>query len=132
MRDLAVNLVAGFACEYSCSRLKDDLGFRSVHTVQEYSNYIKEAFIYFSLKRYAFSMRKLIKSPEKVYAYDTGMASALKTNITPDYGHLMENAVAVELIRRKSVVAQRGLLILTQPFLPLIALNSPFALFSLV
>ncbi|MGQ9665578.1 MAG: ATP-binding protein [bacterium] len=104
LRDLAVNLVAGFAREYSYSRLNEDLGFRSVHTVQEYSNYIREVFIYFSLKRYAFSMRKVIKSPEKAYAYDTGMATVLKTNITPDYGHLMENAVAVELIRRKNEI----------------------------
>jgi predicted AAA+ superfamily ATPase len=42
-----------------------------------------------------------MRSPKKVYGYDIGVINALKYKTGRDVGRLMENLVAVELIRRE-------------------------------
>lgn len=41
-----------------------------------------------------------MRSPKKVYGYDTGMINAIKFKTGRDIGRLMENLVGVELMRR--------------------------------
>jgi predicted AAA+ superfamily ATPase len=62
--------------------------------------YLQEAFVVFVNERFSYKIKEQMKSPRKVYAYDTGTIHAVKVKITPDIGKLMENAVAVELRRR--------------------------------
>jgi len=99
LHDLALFLISASANPFTHSKLKNTLGFGSVHTVQEYVEYLKESFVILSVKRFSHKTREILKSPEKVYAYDTGMSIALKPNLTRDYGQLIENVVAVELLR---------------------------------
>lgn len=44
-------------------------------------------------------MKERIKSPKKVYSYDPGTVNAIKFKTSPDIGKLLENLVAVELLR---------------------------------
>ena len=62
--------------------------------------YLQEAFVVFVNERFSYKIKEQMKSPRKVYAYDTGTINAVKVKITPDIGKLMENVVAVELLRR--------------------------------
>jgi len=98
--DLALFLVSNYAREYSFTKLKNLAAFKSVHTVQNYVRYLEEAYLFFSMKRFSYKPKEQFKAPLKIYAYDTGMVSALRLVLTPDYGRLMENVVAVELLRR--------------------------------
>jgi len=102
--DLAFYLTSNHSCEFSHTKLKNVLGFRSVHTVQNYVGYLDEAFLVFSLKRFSFKLKHQLKAPEKAYVYDTGIASAVKFGMTADYGQVMENVVAIELLRRKKEI----------------------------
>ena len=45
-------------------------------------------------------VKEQMKSPQKIYGYDTGLINAVKFKLTSDAGRLMENLVAVELLRR--------------------------------
>lgn len=98
--DLAHYLITHHSGDYSYSRLKKVLDFRSVHTVENYVSYLSEAFLIFSVERFSFKLKEMVKSPKKGYAYDTGLIQAVKFRISPDHGKLMENLVAVELLRR--------------------------------
>ena len=100
LHDLAIYLITNHSSEFSYTRLKNNLSFRSVHTVENYIEYLMEAFVLFTLDRYSHKVREQMKSPRKVYAYDTGAIQAMKFKISPDAGKLMENVVAVELLRR--------------------------------
>lgn len=98
--DLGYYLTANHSCEFTNTRLKKILDFRSVHTVENYVKYLSEAFLLFSVDRFSFKLKEQLKSPKKIYCYDTGMAKSVKFGITHDAGKFVENIVAIELLRR--------------------------------
>ncbi len=98
--DLGYYLITNHSCEFTYTRLKKILDFRSVHTVENYVKYISEAFIVFVVDRFSFKLAEQIKSPKKVYSYDTGMAKSVRFAVTPYTGKFIENIVAIELLRR--------------------------------
>ncbi len=98
--DLALFLVSNYSNEYTFTRLKNFLNISSVHTVQNYISYLESAHLFFTVRRFSHKPKEQLKAPSKIYVYDTGLASALRLSLSPDYGRLMENIVAVELLRR--------------------------------
>lgn len=98
--DLAHYLVTNPSSEFSYTKLKTILEFRSVHTVENYVDYLAEAFLTFQVGRFSYKLKEQIKSPKKAYAYDTGVINAVKFKTARDSGRVMENLVAVELMRR--------------------------------
>jgi len=105
--NLARFLMSSFSNEVSYTKLKNTLKFRSVHTVQNYVRYLEETYLVFHLDRFSFKQREQIKSPKKVYAVDTGMVNALAFTFSENIGKLMENTVAVELLRQRSCSGSR-------------------------
>jgi len=98
--DLAHYLVTNHSSEFSYTKLKAILEFRSVHTVENYVDYLAEAFLAFQVGRFSYKLKEQMKSPKKAYAYDTGMINAVKFKTARDSGRVIENLVAVELMRR--------------------------------
>ncbi|WP_420267201.1 ATP-binding protein [Candidatus Magnetominusculus dajiuhuensis] len=98
--DLGLYLVTNHSNEFSYTSLKNALDFKSVHTVENYTEYLTEAFLIFYLERFSNKVKEQIKSPKKVYTYDTGIINAVKFKTAPDTGRLIENAVAIDLLRR--------------------------------
>jgi len=98
--DLAHYLVTNHSGEFSYTKLKTILEFRSVHTVENYVDYLEEAFLAFQVDRFSYKLKEQMRSPKKVYAYDTGMINAVKFKTARDSGRMIENLVAVELMRR--------------------------------
>ncbi len=101
LSDLALYLLAQSGRRFSFTKLKNVLSFRSVHTVENYVKYLEEGFVILCVERLVPKLKERLKSPRKVYAYDTGVVTTFKTRYTPDYGLLMENLVALELLRRE-------------------------------
>lgn len=100
MYDLALYLISNHSTEISSSRLKNILDFKSVHTVENYLSYLEEAFLVFTVRRFSFKLKEQLRTRRKVYVYDNGVINVYKFKISPDTGRLMENLVAVELLRR--------------------------------
>jgi hypothetical protein len=98
--DLGVYLITNHSNDFSYTRLKKALEFKSVHTVENYTEYLNEAFLIFNTQRFSYKVKEQLKSPQKVYAYDTGMINAIKFKTAPDSGRLIENLTAIELLRR--------------------------------
>ncbi len=100
LSDLALYLLGQPGGRFTFTKLKNVLPFRSVHTVENYVKYLEEGFVILCVERLMTKLKERLKSPKKVYAYDTGVAIAFKTRPFPDYGLLMENVVALELLRQ--------------------------------
>lgn len=99
--ELARYLVSNFSSLISFRKLNNLLGFRSVHTVINYTRYLEEAFLIFTLTNFSFKVSEQIKSPRKVYVIDNSIISSLSFRFIESKGKLMENLVAIELLRRK-------------------------------
>lgn len=69
-------------------------------TVDNYIQALKDAFLLYGAERYDVKGRQYLKSLEKYYVVDLGLRSLLLGERTRDLGHLLENIIYLELIRR--------------------------------
>lgn len=71
-----------------------------VKTVEKYIEALKESFIIYQAKRYNIKGKQYLKTMEKYYVVDIGMRYMLLGSRSTDVGHILENVVYLELIRR--------------------------------
>jgi len=72
----------------------------SKRTISNYLQYLEEAFFLITIEKFAYSQRKRMMNPKKVYLIDPGFA-LLGEAFTENRGHLLENVVVLELLRRQ-------------------------------
>ena len=72
----------------------------SVHTVESYLNSLVESFIFNKVSRYDIKRKQYLQSGDKYYATDVTMRYALLGRKNIDLGHVLENIVYLELLRR--------------------------------
>lgn len=73
----------------------------SKQTISNYLGYLQEAFFLAAHEKFSYSPRQRIMNPKKIYLLDTGF-SLLSTDFSENRGKLLENAVAVEMFRRRA------------------------------
>lgn len=69
-------------------------------TVEKYITALTESFVLYTASRYDIKGKKYLQSGDKYYLVDTGLRYALLGKKGTDTGHLLENIVYLELIRR--------------------------------
>ena len=72
----------------------------SVHTVESYLDSLTESYIFSKVPRYDVKGKQYLQSGEKYYATDVTMRYAILGRKNLDVGHILENIVYLELIRR--------------------------------
>jgi len=97
IEDLARYLISIHSKEYTATKLRNLLGFRSTLTVEKYVKYLEEAYLIFSLERFSFKPKEFLKAPRKIYVVDLGLANTISTRVTTDMGKLMENLFFLDL-----------------------------------
>jgi predicted AAA+ superfamily ATPase len=73
----------------------------SVHTVETYLRALCDSYIFYRADRYDIRGKQYLKTLGKYYIVDTGIRNLLLTSTSRDLGHLVENIVFFELLRRK-------------------------------
>jgi len=73
-------------------------------TIIDYISYFEEAYLFFQVLKYEYSIQKQLGSIKKVYCIDNGLLNAVSFKFSDDYGKLLENLVFLELYRRKKKV----------------------------
>jgi predicted AAA+ superfamily ATPase len=80
---------------------------QSIHhaTVEKYLDYLTTSFVFYKVNRFDLKGKKQLATQEKYYLVDTGLLNILvgKERIT-ERGHILENIVYLELIRRGNKV----------------------------
>lgn len=99
MDNLFFYLASNIASLYSYNKLSALVGLND-KTIKEFLSYFSDAYLMFTLDLFSFSVKEQIKSPKKVYAIDNGMVSAIGFSFSENRGHLLENQVFLELMRR--------------------------------
>jgi len=72
----------------------------SVHTVESYLSALTDSFILYKIGRYDIKGKQHLKTGDKYYAADIGLRYALLGTTKADLGHILENIVFLELLRR--------------------------------
>lgn len=72
----------------------------SVHTVERYLSGVTDSYILYRVPRYDVKGRQLLRTGDKYYIADIGLRYYLLGNKNTDRGHILENVVYLELLRR--------------------------------
>lgn len=72
----------------------------AVKTVEAYLDMLKKAYVFYGIKRYDIKGKQFLKTLEKYYIVDTGFRNMLLGYRDVDRGHVLENIVFFELLRR--------------------------------
>ena len=71
-----------------------------VKTVEKYLEALTESYILYQAKRYKIKGKQYLKTLEKYYVVDVGLRFMLLGSKQMDAGHILENVVYLELLRR--------------------------------
>lgn len=71
-----------------------------VKTVEKYLEALSESYVIYQAKRYNIKGKQYLKTLEKYYVVDIGMRFMLIGSRQADAGHILENVVYLELLRR--------------------------------
>lgn len=99
--NLALYLMSNACSEYTFNSLTKALRLRSVRTVQKYVGYLEETYLVYSLNRFLPKLKSQLRLPRKIYLVDNGLLNAGTFAISDNWNKQLENAVFVELLRRK-------------------------------
>ena len=72
----------------------------AVHTVENYLEALTESFIFYRVGRFDVKGKQYLKTGDKYYAADIGLRYSILGNKKADDGHILENIVFLELMRR--------------------------------
>ena len=72
----------------------------AVHTVESYLTALTDCFIFYRVGRYDIKGKQYLKTGDKYYATDIGLRYNVLGNKKADEGHILENIVYLELLRR--------------------------------
>ncbi|MFH1222569.1 MAG: ATP-binding protein [Candidatus Micrarchaeota archaeon] len=98
-KDLALYLITNFTHIISLRGIRNSLGL-SYKSIVDYTSYYKEAFLFFTLDHFSYSMKEQKTRPAKIYCIDNGLRNAVSFRFSKDEGKLAENLVFIELQRR--------------------------------
>ena len=99
--NLLLFLFANTGLPLSFQTLTKSLAVPSVTRVSQYAAFLQDAYLLFAVPKFSMSFKQRVVAPPKYYAIDNGLRRANSPQTTPDKGRRLENAVALELLRRK-------------------------------
>ena len=104
LRSITEFLFSSVGSTMSVKKIADTLNSNgrkiSVHTVESYLEALTESYIFNRVSRYDIKGKQYLETGEKYYATDVTMRYALLGRKNLDVGHILENVVYLELIRR--------------------------------
>jgi len=69
-------------------------------TIDNYLEAISESYLFYKVQRYDIKGKMHLKTESKYYVCDTGLRNTILGTVNKDIGHMIENIVYLELLRR--------------------------------
>jgi predicted AAA+ superfamily ATPase len=101
-RELANYIVSNFGKDLNYRKLGTVFAIKNVHTVKNYVEYLRTSFLIFVLEKFSYKLKQQYITSKKVYGVDTGLVNSVAFQVSENSGRLMENAVMIDLMRRKN------------------------------
>lgn len=101
-KEIAFSMLSNISAEVSANKIKKVFKLGSDHTAKNYLEFLRESYLFFFVDRLSFKPAQIEGFPKKLYCIDTSFYNAIGFKVSENLGRLMENVVAVELLRRKA------------------------------
>lgn len=97
LKELAFYLISNISSLISFNKLKELLMLGSTNTVKSYIDYLETSWLFFTLNKYAYSVKEQQIASKKIYTIDTGLAKSIGFSFSNNLGGLIENIVYLNL-----------------------------------
>ncbi|MBQ0080580.1 MAG: ATP-binding protein [Alistipes sp.] len=93
-------LLSNFTNPFSATSLAEELSMSSVLTIQKFTSYLQNTFLFQYLPRFSNKLKLMKKADRKAYVVDNGYIMARAFELSANMGKLLENLVFQELLKR--------------------------------
>lgn len=100
LKELALYLLSNTSSLISYNKLKELLKLGSVNTIKNYIEYLENSWLFFTLNKYAYSIKEQQIAAKKIYGIDTGLINSVGFSFSENKGKLIENIVFLHLRKR--------------------------------
>jgi hypothetical protein len=100
IRELVAYFAGNYARLSTNSELAGIIGVKNASTVKKYIGFLADSYLVFQTNKYDYSVSKQILNPKKTYFIDNGLVRLVGFSFSDNSGHLLENLVFIELLRR--------------------------------
>lgn len=101
LKELAFYLISNISSLISFNKLKELLMLGSTNTVKSYVDYLETSWLFFTLNKYAYSVKEQQIASKKIYTIDTGLAKSIGFSFSNNLGRLIENIVYLKLRQKQ-------------------------------
>ncbi len=101
MQELLHYLASNAAKRHTYSSLGKMIGVKHPDTIKNYLSYVEHTYLITQLLKYDPSLKSQMASPKKIYFIDNAIINNIGFNATENLGMQLENAVFIELRRRR-------------------------------
>ncbi len=100
IKEASLYLLSNSGKKSSTRAISDAVGVKNPLTIKNILSAFENAFLFFFVGKFEYSVRKQIQNPKKAYCIDNGFLTAIGFRFSEDKGRLLENFAAIELKRR--------------------------------
>ncbi|MBS3151681.1 ATP-binding protein, partial [Candidatus Woesearchaeota archaeon] len=100
IKEISLYLISNVNSDTSLRNLSYLSGIKNLSTIKRILDAFENAFLFFSISKFDYSIKKQLQNPKKIYCIDNGFITSLGFRFTQNKGNLLENLVAIELKRR--------------------------------
>lgn len=100
IKEISVYLLSNIATPITVRALSKTVEVKNTSTTKAILDAFENAFLYFFINKFEYSIRKQVQNPKKIYCIDNGFPTTLGFKFSDDRGRLLENLVAIDLKRR--------------------------------
>jgi len=104
IKELVSYLAGNYARLSTNSELAKIIGMKNATSVKKYLGFLADSYLVFQTSKYDYSVSKQMLNPKKSYFIDNGLVRRVGFSFSSDLGHLLENLVFIELLRRGKTV----------------------------
>jgi len=100
IKQIGLFLASNCGNRFSYATLQQISGVKSLSSIKDYLGYYEQAYLFFFLMKFDYSLKKQVMNPRKVYAVDPAFSQRLGFNFSDNKGRMLENIVLLELLRQ--------------------------------
>jgi hypothetical protein len=97
IKEISTYLLSNVSSDISLRTLSKVSGIKNLGVLGEILSSFEKAFLFFTINKFDYSIKKQIQNPRKIYSIDLGFPNNLGFKFSENEGNLLENFVAISL-----------------------------------
>jgi uncharacterized protein len=98
--EMIIYLFSNVSKEFTYNSLLKIFEIGSINTIISFISHFEDSYLLFTIPRFDYSLKKMIRSPKKVYCIDTGLCKNTSLSSSEDMGRILENSIFLHLRRK--------------------------------